>query len=197
MRIRRQITKFVLFSAVLILAAPAFAQSPFVGEIDLVGFSFAPPGWHECDGSLLPISEYTALFSLIGTTFGGDGINTFAVPDLRGRRAIGSGQGPGLGFYSLGQVGGEETVTLTVAQMPAHAHTFSASMAPGTAVGPTNRYWASASQVNLYSTSAGSLTSMAATALGSSGSGLPHDNMPPYLVLNYIIALEGIFPAQN
>jgi microcystin-dependent protein len=178
------------------LTVSAAAQEPFLGEIDLVAFNFAPLGWAICDGSILSISQNTALFSLLGTTFGGDGVSTFALPDLRGRRAIGMGQGPGLQNYILGQNGGEETVTLTVGQLPAHSHTFLASSAPGNSLKPAGNYWASASQVNLYSTGF-SHVAMAPQAIGLTGGGQPHDNRPPYLVMNYIIATSGIYPSQN
>lgn len=176
---------------VALLAASAMAQTPFLGEIDLVAFNFAPTGWAQCDGQLLAINQNQALFALLGTTFGGDGINNFALPDLRGRRAISSG-----GVHTLGQFAGEETVTLNVNQIPAHSHTFVASSAPGNALGPGGHYWASASQVNLYSTGT-ALTSLASQAIGSSGGGQAHENRSPFLVLNYIIALQGIFPSQN
>lgn len=181
----------VLFSMVVLLAVSAMAQTPFLGEIDLVAFGFAPHGWALCDGQILPINQNQALFALLGTTYGGNGTTDFALPDLRGRRAISSG-----GTHTLGQFAGEEGVTLVLNQIPAHSHTFVANSAPGNALGPGSHYWASASQVNLYSTSA-SLTALSPLAIGFTGGNQPHDNMPPYLVLNYIIALQGIFPSQN
>ena len=180
----------VLFSVVVLLAVSAIAQTPFLGEIDLVAFNFAPQGWAQCDGQILAINQNAALFDLLGTTFGGDGVQTFALPDLRGRRAISQG-----GIHTVGQFGGEEAVTLTVSQMPAHSHTFVANSAPGNALGPGGHYWASASQVNLYSTSTATAT-FSSNAIGSSGGNQAHENRPPYLVLNYIIALQGIFPSQ-
>ena len=185
--------KFIplVVSLAALLAVSAMAQTPFLGEIDLVAFNFAPVGWAQCDGQLLSISQNSALFALLGTTFGGDGRQTFALPDLRGRRAIGAG-----GNQTLGQLAGEESVTLVLNQIPSHSHTFMANSAPGSAVGPRTNYWASASQVNLYSTNT-ALTSLASQAIGSSGGGQPHENRSPYLVLNYIIALQGIFPTRN
>jgi len=181
----------VLLSMVALLTVSAMAQEPFLGEIDLVAFNFAPVGWAQCDGQLLSIAQNTALFALIGTTYGGDGVQTFALPDLRGRRAISSS-----GTHNLGDLAGEEIVTLTIGQIPAHSHTFMANSAPGGARGPGTNLWASASQVNLYSTGT-ALTTLAPQAIGLSGGGSPHDNMSPYLVLNYIIALQGIFPSRN
>lgn len=193
MRLRTLVLMLVVVGA---LAVSAAAQQPFIGEVDLVAFNFPPAGWAFCDGSLVPIAENQALFSLIGTTFGGDGQSTFALPDLRGRRALGMGQGPGLSPYVLGQSGGEEQVSLTVGQIPAHSHTFFASAAHGNSLQPGGNYWASASQVNLYSTNS-SHVAMAPPAIGMTGGGQPHDNRSPYLVMNYIISLFGIFPSQN
>ena len=187
----------LLLSLMVLPAIPALAQEPFLGEIDLVAFSFPPKGFAECNGQLLPINQNQALFALLGTTYGGNGQTTFALPDLRGRRAVGMGQGPGLQNYSLGQFGGEESVTLNVAQLPSHTHTAEASSAPGTSPLPTAHFWASQSQVYLYSNAPLGFTSMNPEAIRSTGGSQPHDNMPPYLVLNYIIALQGIFPSQN
>jgi microcystin-dependent protein len=181
----------VVFSLVALLAVSATAQTPFLGEIDLVAFNFAPHGWALCNGQILPIAQNQALFALLGTTYGGNGTTTFALPDLRGRRAISSD-----GTHPLGQLAGEESVTLVLNQIPSHSHTFIANSAPGNALGPGSHYWASASQVNLYSTSA-ALTALSPLAIGFAGGNQPHDNMSPYLVLNYIIALQGIFPSQN
>jgi len=181
----------LLFGMVVLLAVSAMAQEPFLGEIDLVAFGFAPKGWALCDGQILPINQNQALFSLLGTTFGGDGQRTFALPDLRGRRAIGSSNA-----HTLGQAAGEEFVTLVVSQIPAHSHTFVANSAPGNALGPGGHYWASASQVNLYSTG-NSLTALSPLAIGFAGGNQPHENRSPFLVLNYVIALQGIFPSQN
>src|SRR5512143_299472 len=149
---------------------------PFLSEIRIMSFVFPPKGWALCDGQLLPINQNQALFSLLGTTYGGDGRVNFALPDLRGRRAVGMGQGPGLSNYSLGEHSGEENVTLTVGQLPAHTHTAQASSAPGSAPGPASNVWASQSQVYLYSNAPAGTVSMAGSAIGATGGGQPHDN---------------------
>lgn len=180
----------------LAMAMPAHAQdSPFVGQIDIVGFNFAPVGWAECDGQLLPISQYEVLFNLIGTTYGGDGQNTFALPDLRGRMAIHQGEGAGLAPYVIGQMGGEETVTLTINQIPAHSH---AVLAGGAAdsLSPSDTTWGS-SPTNLYSSTGASPVAMSGATIGAAGGGQPHNNIPPYLTINFIISLFGIYPSQG
>jgi microcystin-dependent protein len=187
----------LLLGILTVATLPAVAQNePFIGEIQLVGFNFAPVGWATCSGQLMAISQNTALFSLIGTTYGGDGESTFALPDLRGRRIVGAGQGPGLSNYINGQVGGEESVTLTVNQIPQHSHAPNANSAPGTSLTPAGNYWASQNATALYS-NAPMPANMAGGLIGSAGGNQPHDNMQPYLVMNYIIALEGIYPSQN
>jgi microcystin-dependent protein len=167
----------------------------FLGSIIIVSFNFAPRGFALCDGQLLPINQNQALFALLGTTYGGDGRQTFALPDLRGRAPIHNGQGSGLNSYVLGQKGGEENVTLTISQLPNHTHTAMASTAPANtgAVGGTS--WARP-RVLLYSASAPS-TPMSSAALSPAGSNQPHQNLKPFLVLNYAIALQGIFPSRN
>ena len=182
--------------ALLLFAAPARAQSPFIGQIDIVPYNFAPVGWFMCQGQLLPITQYTALFSLVGTTYGGDGISTFALPDLRGRMAIGQGSGPGLAPYVMGQLGGEEQVTLTLGQLPIHSHAAMASSAAASALGPGGSEWATTTTY-LYSSTATTLAPMNNTAIGAVGGGQPHENRPPFLVMNFIIAFEGIFPARD
>ncbi len=171
-------------------------SDPFIGTIRLVGFNFAPVGWALCQGQPLPISQYTALFSLIGTYFGGDGVQTFNLPDLRSRTALGQGQGPGLSNYVQGQAGGQETVSLTVQQAPAHTHTMMAAAGattpnPGAAV----VLGTPPAAVRMYGSS--SPTALSPASIGSFGAGGPHENREPYLGLNYIIALEGIFPSRN
>jgi microcystin-dependent protein len=179
-----------------VLAAPAQAQNdPFVGQVEIVAFNFAPKGWATCDGQLLSIAQNTALFSLLGTQYGGDGRTTFALPDLRGRMAIGFGQGPGLQNYEIGQAGGEEQVTLTLSEIPAHTHQAMASSLPANQAAVGGNVWGT-SAVFLYSSGSPS-TPMNTLAIGSVGAGLPHDNLPPYLVMNFIIALQGIFPARS
>jgi microcystin-dependent protein len=168
--------------------------SPFLGEIILLACNFPPRGYAFCQGQLLPLSQNTALFALLGTTYGGDGRTNFALPNLQGRVPIGAGQGPGLSLYDLGQAGGEEGTILTPAQMPAHTHAQAYSTALGTVGSPEGTYLASnASGLAQYETTG--TGSMAAT--GSAGSGQAHNNMQPYLALNYCIALQGIFPPRN
>jgi microcystin-dependent protein len=176
------------------MASAQVGSQPWVGEILLVPYNFAPKGWAECQGQLMTISQNTALFSLLGTTYGGDGKSNFALPDLRGRTPISSGQGPGLSDYFLGQTGGEETVTLTLNQIPAHTHTVIGSANVANVATPGGAVWATQSLLNIYGSSSDS--PMAPGAIGMTGSNLPHDNLSPYLTLNYIIALQGIFPSR-
>ncbi len=169
--------------------------TPFIGEIRMFGGNFAPAGWAFCSGQLLPISGNDALFSLIGTTYGGDGQNTFALPDLRGRVPVHVGQGPGLSSYTLGQGGGSETVTLTSNQIPAHTHTPRASSGGGTANSPANNVWAAATDVSPFNTAPN--VAMNPNAVGPAGGSQPHENMLPFLAVNFIISLFGIFPSQT
>jgi microcystin-dependent protein len=180
-------------------------SEPFLGEIRLVGFNFAPVGWALCAGQILPINQNTALFSLLGTTYGGNGTTTFALPDLQGRAALGMGNGAGLSPYVLGQIMGTETVTLTVGQMPAHNHLIAANAANATVSSPSGADLAQTAEArgggaayNTYSTPpmAKPVTLDAATVQPSGGSG-PHPNIQPVLALNYIIALQGIFPSRG
>lgn len=182
--------------ALLFFAAPARAQNPFVGQIDIVPYNFAPFGWALCQGQLLPIAQNTALFSLLGTQYGGDGMTTFALPDFRGRMAIGQGQGPGLEPYIIGETGGEESVTLTLSQLPVHSHAAMGSSTSATTLGPTGSEWATTTTY-LYSSTATTLVPMNNGAIGAMGGGQPHENRPPYLVMTFIIALQGIYPARN
>lgn len=171
-------------------------MDPFVGEIKLVPYNFAPTGWALCAGQLMPISQNTALFSLLGTMYGGNGISTFALPDLRGRVALGIGQGPGLSLYDQGEVGGDEIVTLLASEMPAHTHGVNVTSTVATADNPVGKHAAAtpASTGNAYGT--GVTGQMPVGAIGSTGGGQPHSNMQPYLALNYIIALQGVFPQR-
>lgn len=178
--------------------------SPYIGEIRMFGGNFAPVGWAFCDGSLLAIAQQETLFQLIGTTYGGDGQTTFALPDLRSRVPIHQGNGPGLPGYPLGTAGGAESVTLTAAQMPTHSHALGASTAAPPAA-PAGLDITSAtpyvpgtfsSKPNAYG-NPDSTVSMSAQAIGVNGGSQPHNNMAPYLAVNFIIALEGIFPSQN
>ena len=180
-------------------------SSPFVAEIRIFGFNFAPTGWALCNGQLLPISQNTALFSLLGTFYGGDGKSTFALPDMQGAAAIHQGQGQGLSLYDLGQTGGTENVTLLQTEMPAHNHSLSVTTGAGTTnVSTGNQLGRGASgnpvsgltQAKIYSTSAPQ-TVMSPQGMTPAGGSLPHNNMMPYLTLNYCIALQGVFPARN
>lgn len=172
-------------------------MEPFIGMIILFPYNFAPRGWAFCNGQILSIAQNTALFSLLGTTYGGNGQTTFALPDLRGRVAISEGQGPGLSPKSLGEVGGQENVTLIQTQIPAHTHTLNASSVAGNQSSPTGNVLGNTGNFdNEYFAGAPS-TTMHAESIGATGGNQPHNNMPPYLVLNYCIALQGIFPARN
>lgn len=174
-------------------------SDPFVGEIRMFGGNFAPSGWSFCNGSVLPIAEYEALFTLIGTTYGGDGMETFALPDLRGRVPVHAGTGPGLSPYALGEQVGVESVTLTVAQTPAHSHPLSASSKPGTGTSPAGALPAATSSGALYTSGQPSSgVAMAADSLAASeGGNQPHTNVMPFQCVSFIIALEGIYPSQN
>jgi microcystin-dependent protein len=171
----------------------------FVAEIRAVGFNFAPPGWALCNGQLMPISQNTALFSLLGTTYGGDGKATFALPNIQGQVVMHRGQGQGLSLYDQGQQGGESSVTLLQSEMPAHLHAARASIDDAQFQAPAiDRELATSSPGFAYqSDSTQNLTNMHAQALGVAGGSLPHNNMQPYLVVNYIIALQGIFPPRG
>jgi microcystin-dependent protein len=170
---------------------------PFVAEIRVVGFNFAPLGWATCDGQLMPLSQNTALFSLLGTTYGGDGKSTFALPDLQGRAPMHPGQGAGLSLRDLGEEGGTETVTLLQNEMPAHTHALSANALPASAslAAPTQGLGRSVGG-SAYKASPPATAAMSPQAVGLTGGDSPHNNLMPYLTLNYIIALQGVFPAR-
>ena len=168
---------------------------PFLGEIRLFTGAFVPRGWAPCDGRMLPIAQYQALFSILGVNYGGDGRQSFGLPDLRGRAAVSFGPGPGLSDAFQGAQFGTETTTLLSTQIPLHTHSVGVSGAPADARSPA----AGALAVANEPTYAGGPpdTVLAPNALGSAGGGRPHENMPPFLALQYMIALEGIFPARN
>lgn len=168
---------------------------PFLGEIRLFPYNFAPRGWAFCQGQILPIAQNTALFSLLGTTYGGNGQTTFALPDLRGRVPNSSGQGPGLSSYTLGEQGGVETVSLIAQQMPTHNHTIAVNNSGASTGRPSGAYPGQTSG-NSYAPSPDGST-FAPQAVSNAGNSQPHENRPPYLTLNYCIALEGIFPSRN
>jgi len=170
---------------------------PFVAEIRIFPFNFAPKGWAFCNGQLLPLSQNTALFSLLGTTYGGDGKSTFALPDLQGSAPLHPGQGQGLSLYDLGQTGGSETVTLLVSEMPFHTHTLQAFATPADLKEPQAGTVLTRNQNGaIYNTTISNFVQMAPQALSPAGGSLPHNNMMQYLTLNFCIALQGVFPAR-
>jgi Microcystin-dependent protein len=163
---------------------------PYVGEIRMFGGNFAPAGWMFCEGQLLPISEFETLFNLIGTTYGGDGQSTFALPDLRGRLPIHQGGG-----FILAETGGTENITLTVNQIPAHNHPFKVTPNLGGGNAPVNAVLAQSSTVKVYSTVAPSVA-LGASSIAATGGSQPHSNFQPYLCVSFIMSMFGIFPAQ-
>jgi microcystin-dependent protein len=170
---------------------------PFVAEIRIFPFNFAPKGWAWCDGQILPISQNTALFSLLGTTYGGDGKSTFALPDLQGSAPMHPGQGPGLSLHDLGETGGSETVTLLESEIPSHPHTLMASTSTANQPGPNpNNSLARVQGATPYGP-ATNLVMMSQQALAPSGGDLPHNNMMPYLTFFFCIALQGVFPPRT
>lgn len=175
--------------------------TPYVGEIRLFSFPRIPQGWFACDGSLKSIANNEVLYTLLGTTYGGDGVNTFAVPDLRGQVPLHQGIGPGLTPRVMGQKGGSETVTLLQTQMPAHTHVFSAisSLATSNTPGTSAQLAAPVNNDKMYTSSLAGLTTydMAPAATGSVGGGLPHDNTMPTLTASFCIAWAGIYPSQQ
>jgi microcystin-dependent protein len=172
-------------------------MDPFVAEIRIFGFNFAPKGWAFCDGQLLPLSQNTALFSLLGTTYGGDGKSNFALPNMQGNAPMHPGQGPGLSLHDLGETGGSQTVTLLESEIPSHTHTLLANAvagdtnAPGPGVSLTRSHNANAYQ----STTNQNLVSLA-HAVSPIGGDQPHNNMMPYITMNFCIALQGVFPPR-
>jgi microcystin-dependent protein len=171
-------------------------MDPFVAEIRIFPFNFAPKGWAWCNGQLLPISQNTALFSLLGTTYGGDGKSTFALPNLQGRAPMHPSQGPGLSLHDLGEMGGSETVTLLPSEIPAHTHQLLASLVPADSPVPAGALTAVPSGDNPYAP-AGAVVAMSGQALSPAGASLPHNNMMPYLTFYFCIALQGVFPARG
>jgi microcystin-dependent protein len=171
-------------------------SDPFIGEIRIFAGNFAPNGWAFCDGQLLAISQYDALFSLLGTTYGGDGQSTFGLPDLRGRVPIHMGTGPGLSPHQMGSMGGSEQVTLTVNQLPSHSHTFSGTDSQATTPNPGGNVLAKSTGMDLYFDDAPT-AALASTSLSSTGGSQPHPNLMPFQCVNFIIALFGIYPSST
>lgn len=175
---------------------PSGGSQPFIGNIMMAGFNYAPSGWLLCNGQIIPILDNEALFQLIGTTFGGNGETNFALPDLRSRVPVHQGQGPGLSSYFMGQSGGTEAVTLTTNQIPAHNHSINASTTSGSFLSPSNNYVSqNADGIDSYSSSTTGILNT--SSMGMSGGNQPHSNIQPCLAINFSIAMFGIFPLQN
>lgn len=174
-------------------------SNPFLAEIRILPCNFAPKGWAFCDGQILPLSQNTALFSLLGTTYGGDGKSTFALPNIQGSAPMHPGQGPGLSLYVLGEIGGSETVTLLQSEIPTHTHSMRAHNAdPADAQNPSSATsLAQSSQGNAYNPTTTNLINLAPQTLAPAGGSLPHNNMMPYLTLNFCIALQGVYPPRT
>jgi microcystin-dependent protein len=170
---------------------------PFIAEIRIFPFTFAPKGWAWCNGQLMPISQNTALFALLGTTYGGDGKTNFALPDLEGRAPMHPGQGPGLSLHDLGETGGSETVTLLESEIPAHSHGLLANAFPANIQAPSPaRALAQSTGGVAYKAPPAAMTQMSPQALGPAGGDTPHNNMQPYLTFYFNIALQGVFPSR-
>ena len=179
-------------------------SEPFLGQITAFPYSFPPNGWADCAGQLLPIQQYTALFSLLGTNYGGNGQTNFALPNLQGRVPVGQGSQPGGSTYSIGEASGEETVTLSAATMPGHSHGVSATTVHGTVNAPAGQLLSAAQQGagptatrgNIYNTAAPD-TSLTTASVSPAGGNQPHNNLQPFLTLRYCIALQGVFPPRS
>jgi microcystin-dependent protein len=170
---------------------------PFVAEIRIFPFNFSPKGWAFCNGQLMPLSQNTALFSLLGTTYGGDGKSNFALPDLEGRAAMHPGQGPGLSLHDLGETGGSDTVTLLQSEIPSHTHAMNVSQADAIERIPTGQQLSTGIGVGIYGSLAANLVQLNPAALAPAGGDLPHNNLQPYLTLSFCIALQGVFPPRS
>lgn len=171
-------------------------MDPFVAEIRIFPFNFPPKGWAFCNGQLLPLSQNTALFSLLGTTYGGDGRSNFALPDLQGRTPMHPGQGPGLSLHDLGESSGTETVTLIDSEIPAHNHNLMVTSLNSQSTNPSNTSLGRGNPVKVYLNS-NPTTNMGLNAIAPTGGNLPHNNMMPYMTMNFCIALQGIFPPRT
>jgi len=179
-------------------------MDPFVAEIRIFPFNFAPKGWAFCDGQLLPLSQNTALFSLLGTTYGGDGKSNFALPNLQGRAPMHPGQGPGLSLHDLGEAAGTDTVTLLSTEIPSHSHAFNADTNDATVANPAGGavaqgVWSSGQNSGLVVMYSGAApdTQLGPNAIGPNNGGQPHNNLMPYLTLNFCIALQGVYPPRT
>ncbi|MEI7769111.1 MAG: tail fiber protein [Chloroflexales bacterium] len=169
---------------------------PFVAEIRIFPFNFAPKGWAFCDGQLLPLAQNTALFSLLGTTYGGDGRGTFGLPNLQGSAPMHPGQGPGLSLHDLGETGGSETVTLLLSEMPGHTHAVNTSQGDAFAQGPSGQMFANGIGIGAFA-APGALTPLSPQILTQAGGDQPHNNLMPYLTLTFCIALQGVYPPRT
>jgi microcystin-dependent protein len=172
-------------------------MDPFVAEIRIFPFNFAPKGWAWCNGQLLPLSQNTALFSLLGTTYGGDGKSNFALPDLEGRAPMHPGQGPGLSLHDLGETGGSETVTLLESEIPGHNHAVNGSNGPANLQTPAADRVLGRANGNIYLDTPANFVALAPEALAPAGGDQPHNNMQPYLTMYFNIALQGVFPPRT
>jgi microcystin-dependent protein len=174
-------------------------MDPFVAEIRIFPFNFAPKGWAFCDGQLMPLSQNTALFSLLGTTYGGDGKSTFALPNMQGNAPMHPGQGPGLSLHDLGEMGGSEVVSLLESEIPSHSHGVLGSNATGNRTNPVGNALGRASGGNTYipGSPAPALAAMSDQSLAPAGGDQPHNNMQPYLTLNFCLALQGVYPPRT
>lgn len=170
---------------------------PFVAEIRIFPFNFAPRGWAFCDGQILPLSQNTALFALLGTTYGGDGKSNFALPDLQGNAPMFWGQGPGLSLRDLGETGGSETVSLLESEIPSHSHAWMASNQPAEDRAPAGEILGRSVGASLYQTTTTGLQALSPNAVAPAGADAPHNNMMPYLTLSFCIALQGVFPPRT
>lgn len=176
-------------------------SSPFVAEVRIFPFNFAPVGWAFCDGQILPLSQNTALFSLLGTTYGGDGKSNFALPNLQGNAPMHPGQGPGLSLHDLGETGGSDTVTLLESEIPAHTHTINgidgARVGGQSGVPVNSTLVKTGDNTNAYTSGAMQNLFMAANMVAPAGGDQPHNNLMPYLTLNFCIALQGVYPPRS
>lgn len=171
-------------------------MDPFMAEIRIFPFNFAPRNWAFCAGQLMPIFQNTALFSLLGTNYGGDGKSTYSLPDMQGNTPMHPGQGPGLSLHDLGEQGGSQTVTLQQYEIPQHTHQLMAATLNSQSTSPTNNSLGRGNPVRVYTTTLGSDVQMNVNSIGFVGGNLPHNNMMPYLTMNFCIALQGVFPPR-
>ena len=190
-------TLWVMLLFALLGSLKSYSQNGYVGEIRMVGFNFAPTNWAQCNGQLLPIAANTALFSILGTTYGGDGRTTFALPDLRGRVPMNHGQGPGLSNVYLGEMSGQEAVTLTTNELPPHTHTVNSVVDEGNQSSPTGNLYANTKTLDKEYSNASPNATMNPQMIQPAGGNQPFNNLQPYTTVNYIICLYGIFPPRN